>query len=212
MTATWYLPPAGCGRWAHKVTKGLPENLAGETFEVLVWYWPNDVCHCGYTRSQLYYCLSFILVPCSVVSLCNSFGNAVATARATDSELYGYLTTWEGTRIIARVTGWHRYHYSDVIMSARAYHITSLTIVYSTVYSGADQRKHQSSASLIFVRGIHRWPVNSPHKGPVTQKMFPFDDVILATCIIRFRYPFHKWFSNMQCGLNPIFGNYMANN
>ena len=40
-------------------------------------------------------------------------------------------------------------------------------------------RKHQSSASLVFVRGIHRWPVNSPHKGPVTRKMFPFDDVII---------------------------------
>ena len=62
-------------------------------------------------------------------------------------------------------------------MGAIASQITSLTIVYSTVYSGADQRKHQSSASLAFVRGIHRWPVNSPHKWPVTQKMFPFDDV-----------------------------------
>ena len=49
--------------------------------------------------------------------------------------------------------------------------ITSLTTVYSTVYSGADQRKHQSSASLAFVWGIHRWPVNSPHKCPVTRKM-----------------------------------------
>ena len=57
--------------------------------------------------------------------------------------------------------------------------ITSLTIVYSTVYSGADQRKHQSSASLAFVWGIHRAPVNSPHKWPVTRKMFPFDDVIM---------------------------------
>ena len=54
-------------------------------------------------------------------------------------------------------------------------------IAYSTVYSGADQRKHQSSASLAFVRGIHRWPVNSPHNGPVTRKMFPFDDVIMAS-------------------------------
>ena len=52
-------------------------------------------------------------------------------------------------------------------------------IVYSTVYSGSDQRKHQSSASLAFVWGIHRWPVNSPHKWPVTRKMFPFDDVIM---------------------------------
>ena len=63
-------------------------------------------------------------------------------------------------------------------MGAMAFEITSLTIVYSTVYSGADQSKHQSSALLAFVRGVHRWPVNSPHKGPVTQKMFSFDDVI----------------------------------
>ena len=57
--------------------------------------------------------------------------------------------------------------------------ITSLTIIFSTVYSGANQRKRQSSASLAFVRGIHRWPVNSLHKGPVTQKIFSFDDVIM---------------------------------
>ena len=70
-------------------------------------------------------------------------------------------------------------HYSDVIMGAIASQITSLTIVYSTVYPGADQRNHQSSASLASVWGIHRWPVNSPHKWPVTRKMFPFDDVIM---------------------------------
>ena len=72
-------------------------------------------------------------------------------------------------------------HYSDVIMDVIASQITSLTIVYSTVYSDADQRKHQSSASLAFVREIQRWPVNSPHKGPVPRKMFPFDDVIMET-------------------------------
>ena len=72
-------------------------------------------------------------------------------------------------------------HYDDVIISAMASQITSLTIVYSIVYSGADQRKHQSSASLAFVRVMHRWPVNSPHKGPVTRKMFPFDDVIMMS-------------------------------
>ena len=64
-------------------------------------------------------------------------------------------------------------------MGAMASQITILTIVYWTVYSGADQRKHQSSASLAFVWGIHRSPVNSPHKWPVKQKMFPFDDVIM---------------------------------
>ena len=74
-------------------------------------------------------------------------------------------------------------HYDDVIMSTIASQITSLTIVYSTVYSGTDQSKHQSSASLAFVWGIHRGPVNSPHKWPVTRKMFPFDDVIMGTCV-----------------------------
>ena len=71
-------------------------------------------------------------------------------------------------------------HYDDVIMGTIVSQITSLTIVYSTVYSDADQRKHQSSASLVtFVWGIHRGPVNSPNKWPVTRKMFPFDDVIM---------------------------------
>ena len=65
-------------------------------------------------------------------------------------------------------------------MGAMTSQITSLTIVYSTVYSVADQRKRQSSASLAFVRGIHRGPVNSPHKGPVTRDMLPFDDIIMS--------------------------------
>ena len=51
---------------------------------------------------------------------------------------------------------WMTAHYSDVIMGTIAYQITSLTVVYSTVYSDADQRKQQSSASLAFVWGIHR--------------------------------------------------------
>ena len=63
--------------------------------------------------------------------------------------------------------------YSDVIISAVASQLTSVSIVYSTVFSGADQRKHQSSESLAFVRS----PVDSPHKGPVTP--FPFDDAIM---------------------------------
>ena len=71
------------------------------------------------------------------------------------------------------------HHYNDVIMTTIASQITSLTLVYPIAYSDADQRKHQSSASLAFVRGIHRGPVNSPHKWPVTRKMFPFDDVIM---------------------------------
>ena len=61
--------------------------------------------------------------------------------------------------------------------------ITSLTIVYSTVYSGADRRKYQSSMVMAFVWRIHRLPVNSPHKGPVTRKMLPFDDVIMFVVV-----------------------------
>ena len=64
-------------------------------------------------------------------------------------------------------------------MGTMASQITSLMIFYSTIYSDTDQRKHQSSASLVFVRGIHRWPVNSPHKRPVMRKIFSFDDVIM---------------------------------
>ena len=46
-------------------------------------------------------------------------------------------------------------------------------------FSIADQRRHQRSSALAFVRGIQRWPVDSPHKGPVTRKLFSFDDVIM---------------------------------
>ena len=70
-------------------------------------------------------------------------------------------------------------HYDDVIMTMLASQITSLMVVYSIVYWGVNQRKHQSSASLAFVREIHQGPVNFPHKWPVTRKMFPFDDVIM---------------------------------
>ena len=79
-------------------------------------------------------------------------------------------------------------HYNDIIMNAMVTQITSLTIVYSTVYSGADQRKYQSSASRAFVRGIHRLPVNPPHKWPVTWKMLPFDDI---TMIMHLWYHIH---------------------
>ena len=68
---------------------------------------------------------------------------------------------------------------NDVIMISMAFQITSLAIFYSTAYSGTHQRKHQSSASLVCMRRIHRLPVNSPHKEPATPTMFPFDDVVI---------------------------------
>ena len=84
----------------------------------------------------------------------------------------------QSSRLIAGFNKRHYCHYCEVIMGAMASQITSLTI-YLTLHSGTDHRKHQRSASLAFVRGIHRWPVNSLHKWPVTRKMFPFDDVIM---------------------------------
>ena len=93
-------------------------------------------------------------------------------------------------------------HYNDVIMGAMVFQITSLTIVYATVYSGTDQRKHQSSVSRTFVGGIHRSPVNSPHKGPVTRKLFPFDDVIIFHHAYRVLVPAEQ--SNQDtCPLPP---------
>ena len=76
------------------------------------------------------------------------------------------------------------WHYSDVIIGPTASQITSLTIVYSTVYSSADKKKYQISASLVFVWGIHQWPVNSPQKWPVKRKLFPFDDVIMECHVL----------------------------
>ena len=83
-------------------------------------------------------------------------------------------------RVAGRFTKCH-YHYPDVIMSAMASQITRFSTVCSIVCSDADQRKHQSSASLAFVREIHRGSVNFPHKWPVTRKMFLFDDVIITS-------------------------------
>ena len=110
---------------------------------------------------------------CKIQIILSFIGNGPVLSRKTPELNHCWPISMTG------MSCWvHQDHYNDVIMGAIASQITSLTIVYSTVYSDADQRKHQSSASLAFVRGIHRGPVNSPHKWPVMRKMFPFDDVI----------------------------------
>ena len=93
-------------------------------------------------------------------------------------EGFGFMTE---QYVLLIYKGWH---YSDVIMGMMASKISGLTIVYSTVYSGTDHRKNQSSTSLAFVWGIHRVPVNSPYKWPVTWKMFQFDDVIMEAVFV----------------------------
>ena len=88
-----------------------------------------------------------------------------------------WFNTYVAERAVAVPSSWN--HYNDVRMSTMASQITSLAIIFSIVYSGANQRKHQGSASLAFVWGIHRPPVNFPYKGPVTREVFPFGDVIM---------------------------------
>ena len=87
---------------------------------------------------------------------------------------------WSSSKVVCfgQTTGsnlehWH-VQYSDVIMSEMASQITGISIVCLTLCSAADQRKHQSSASLAFVRGIHWWPLDSPYKQSVMQKIFSF--------------------------------------
>ena len=112
--------------------------------------------------------------------------------RQLPSERYHHnitlLSHWNwgsNTRYLSSILLWQwehwlqKMHYSDAILSAMASQITGVSMVSSTVFPGAYQRKHQCSASLALVREIHRWPLNSPHKGPITKEMFPFDDVIM---------------------------------
>ena len=98
----------------------------------------------------------------------------------------GLGVNWNKSRGLLVISWGILVHCNDVIMSAMAYYITSLTIVNSTAYSGADKWKHQSYASLAFVRGIHRWLVNSPHNGPVTRKLLLLVDVIMHICCLEF--------------------------
>ena len=88
----------------------------------------------------------------------------------------------------------------DVIMGTITSQITSLTIVSSIVlHSGANHRKHQSSASLAIVRGIHRWPVNSPHKWPVTRRMF-----LTSSC------KFNELWRKHICNMHENFAGYFC--
>ena len=79
---------------------------------------------------------------------------------------------------------WQLRYYNDVIIGMMGSQITGVLIVYSTICSSTDQRKHQSSVSLAIMGGIHQWLMNSLHKGPVTWKMFPFDDVFMVGFIM----------------------------
>ena len=147
-------------------------------------------CSIGYIHINSYCCGYIFYVGPKLSHLCGcrwsntkqSLGTLMITKLNRKVEislpdlLYNSLVTrWRRSKWPPRFRCISTLHCRDVIINAMASEITSLTIVYSTVYSGLDQIKHESSASLALVR----WPVNSPHKGTVTRKMFPFDDVIM---------------------------------
>ena len=90
-------------------------------------------------------------------------------------------------------------HYIDVIMTTIASQITSLTVVYSPVYSDADQRKHQSSASLAFVWGIHRDRWIPRTKGQLRGKCF---HLMTSSCIIQCPIT-RSNVSNLECPVTP---------
>ena len=143
---------------------------AGDRCVHISWYYDSITDQCmHHTRVQ-----------CTRHSSVQWFASRVKVFSFFISCRIRYL--WE--ELISGFTG-HTYspiqHHGDVIMSEMAFQITGVSIVCSSVCSDEDQRKHQSSPSLAFVRGIHRGPSEFPHKGPETRKMFQFDDVTILS-------------------------------
>ena len=149
--------------WFHSM-RDWPERLTSE-------FW--NVTWSAFTVSKKWH------YHCIQIHICGKLGRMVVQYQEADQYMKNGCASLSFMYSTLLFIIYHE-HYSDVIMGAISYQITSLTIVYSTVHPDADQRKHQSSVSLAFVRGIHRGPENSLHKGPVMWKMFSFDDIIIG--------------------------------
>ena len=128
------------------------------------------------------------MIECSLILTLSTFSKYSKTPNILPSSaIYGCLLLTNSSPpspayiCVSELSQNFSIQYSDVIMGTMASQITSVSIVYSTICSGTDQRKHQSSVSLAFLREIHRWLVNSPHKGPVRTKMFPCDEDIMQS-------------------------------
>ena len=139
------------------------------------------------------------LIRCSTVRIIDSWWSVSTMDRPTSNRRWRLMTSWQRTlnlwygREAAPANGDSPHKWPDM-QSFVAFFVrcwekksccqwfeTHWRLVCSNVSSGADQRKYQNFASVTFVRGIHRWPLDSPHKRPVTHKMFLFDYVIMAT-------------------------------
>ena len=142
-----------------------------QQFRVINWRHSSIVSRCGCVH--LFWMLYTYYL--RIVSWCN--GNTVH--RVGSPNYCGISVTKVHIEISIWQYVWVLHHYSDVITSAMASQTTGVSIVYSTVCSGIDQRKHQSYVSLAFVRGMQHWPMISLHKGTVAWKMLSFHDVIM---------------------------------
>ena len=122
---------------------------------------------------------------CHNVVRCNNFATVPIHPKTLGYSWHSCLfgCGWAGSRqFYSYLSGVHRWQWGN---SLRRRHNGRLKSPASWLFTqpfiqGADQRKHQSSASLDLVRRVHRWPVNSPHKWPVKRKMSPIDDVIMV--------------------------------
>ena len=127
--------------------------------------------HIIYEKSVPIKCLNFHSVSFAPVSMSRhsvkvdvGFTRSPTMPAKIYRRIVWFITTWDAAQV-------------------RIYKSPASRLFTQRFISGADQRKHQRCASLAFVWGIHRWPVNSPHKWPVTRKMFPWDDVLMRDTI-----------------------------
>ena len=136
-------------------------------------------------------------MPSALLALCEENSSVASGFPHTGQAMWhwNYFWTVEYLVIVDAMALMWLHHYNDVIMDEMASQITSLTIVYSTVYSGPDQRKHQSSALLAFVRWSHRWTVNSPHKWPITRKFF---HLMTSSCYNRISWSLRNHFPTIH--------------
>ena len=152
--------------WRHNSKHGWP--LSHNGYEWYTWYKACVKCFCTLKSMLRNNNNSLIqLLNCSVDARSGYiymlsvsvgmlvFRNISFVILTTSNEILEQLL-WVGINYLDGI--WPLPHYNDVTMSKIASQITSLTIVYSTVYSGPDQTKHQSSASLAFVRGTGEFP------------------------------------------------------
>ena len=135
----------------------------------VLWPWPQRACTTTWVLS----------INSLSAGIKDSMASVIITKQRACSQVL-FTVILQGCFAGAGETVWlARCNYSDVIMSAITSQITGVSIVCWAVCSGADRRN--SKASLAYVRGIHRWPVDSPHKGSVIRRMSSFDDVIMAS-------------------------------